>query len=158
MNSAEFKTIRESLGLTPQWVAHETAVKLITVQHWETGRERVPNEVAELLESIDKNFDFVVSQAIAKIDELINQGSVPEIALIRYRSDDDLWRFQPDMKPLPASSHAAMLARLRRLLWIRGVPSIIEYMYPEEYFAWLSGREDSEAERCAWALSLQDLL
>lgn len=41
--------------------------------------------------------DSTVAQAVAHIDELTEQHGAPaEIALVRYRTDADLWRFRPD--------------------------------------------------------------
>lgn len=157
MTPAEFKTIRESLGLTAQWIADNAGVKLRTAQYWEAGRMAVPADVASMLDRIDKTLDSTVAQAVAHIDDLTEQHGAPaEIALVRYRSDADLWRFRPDMKPLPATTHAAMLSRLRRVLWSRSIPSVIEFMEPDEYLTWLAGRPDTEAERANWAATLQN--
>lgn len=157
MTAAEFKTIRESLGLTAQWIADHAGVKLRTAQYWEAGRMAVPRDVADMLELIDKGLESSVEQAVAHIDELTKKHGQPEqITLVRYRNDSDLWRFRPDMKPLPATTHAAMLSRLRRVFWCKGIPSVIEFMEPDEYLAWLAGRPDTEAERAAWAATLQD--
>ena len=51
---------------------------------------------------------------------------------------------RPDMQPLPATTHALMLSRLRQVLRSRGIPSVIEFMEPEEYLDWLGGRPDTE--------------
>ena len=157
MTPAEFKTMRESLGLTAQWIADNACVKLRTAQYWEAGRMAVPADVAGMLDRIDKTLESTVAQAVAHIDDLSEQHGAPaEITLVRYRTDADLWRFRPDMKPLPATTHAAMLSRLRRALWSRSIPSVIEFMEPDEYMAWLDGRPDTEAERASWAATLQD--
>ncbi len=149
MTPAELKTLRESLGLSAQWVADQSGVRLRTVQYWEAGRMPVPEDVAALLSRIDAQYERAVSEALAAINEAPEKPA--EVVLVRYRSDADLWRFRPDMEPLPASSHAALLSRLRRALWTAGVPSVIEYMEPDEYLAWLGKRKDTDAMRAAWA-------
>jgi len=152
MTPAEFKTMRESLGLTAQWIADNAGVKLRTAQYWEAGRMAVPADVASMLESIDKMLNFSVAQAIEHIDDMSSQHGAPaDVALVRYRTDADLWRFRPDMRPFPTTTHAEMLSRLRRALDLRNIPSLIEFMEPEEYFAWLAGRPDTETERANWA-------
>lgn len=157
MTAAEFKTIRESLGLTAQWIADQAGVKLRTAQYWEAGRMAVPVGVAKMLKGIDETIQSSVANALAHVDQLSNQHGEPsEITLLRYRTDADLWRFRPDMKPLPATTHAAMLARLSRGLRSRGIPSIIKFMEPVQYLAWLNGRSDTESERSAWAATLTD--
>lgn len=157
MTPAEFKTIRESLGLTAQWIADQADVRLRTVQYWEAGRMAVPEDVATLLADIDQTLESAVAQTLALVAELKTRTGAPsEVMLVRYRSDEDLWRFRPDMKPLPATTHAAMLSRLRRELRSLSIISVIEFMRPDEYLAWLDGRQDTEVERAAWVATLQD--
>lgn len=110
-----------------------------------------------MLDRIDKTLDSAVAQAVAQIDDLAEQHGIPaEVALVRYRSDADLWRFRSDMKPLPATTHAAMLSRLRRVLRSRNIRSVIKFMEPDEYMAWLAGRADTEAERANWAAMVRN--
>jgi len=158
MTPAELKTIRESLGLPLQWVADQAHVQLRTAQYWEQGRTAVPQDVAKLIQDLDEQFWQLVADYLEQIKEIAEEeGALPEeIVLIRYRTDADLWEFQPDFRPIPASSHAALISRTRRALWEIGVPSIIEYMDPEDYRAWLDGREDDEVMRSNWALSKQN--
>lgn len=158
MTPAELKTIRESLGLTLQWLADQAQVKMRTAQYWESGRSAVPDDVAQMLIGLDEQFWQLIADYLEQVKEIADEnGSLPEeIVLLRYRTDADLWKFHPDFQPIPASAHAALLSRMRRKLWEIGVPSIIEYMEPAEYLAWLDGREDSEELRSEWALSKQD--
>lgn len=155
MTPAELKTIRESLSLTAQWLADHAGVKLRSVQYWESGRSPVPADVAEFLLRIDATLEGAAKLALDVVDDKIKAGQAPrQVALVRYRTDEDLWRFRPDMRPLPAATHAVLLSRVRRGLWSRGVPSVIEYMAAEKYLPWLGDRIDSEAERAAWAVSI----
>lgn len=149
MTPAELKTLRESLGISAQWVADQAGVRLRTVQYWEAGKMPVPEDVAALLTRIDEQYERAVGAALAALKEAPQQPT--EVVLLRYRTDADLWRFRPDMEPLPSSSHAALLSRVRRALWTAGMPSVIEYMEPDEYMAWLGKRRNNEAMRAAWA-------
>ena len=153
MTAAELKTLRESLGLTTQWVADQAGVKLRTAQYWEMGgRMAVPGDVAEMLIAIDQQIDNAVTKSIDLVKEVSKKNGYPkEVALVRYRNNDDLWQFKPDMKPLPASSHAVLLSRTRRALWAINIHSIIEYMEPEEYLGWLGKKKDTEITRALWA-------
>ncbi|NKD46315.1 DUF1870 family protein [Haematospirillum jordaniae] len=157
MSPAEFRTTREALGLTAQWVANFARVSLRTAQYWEEGRRVVPSSVEDALEAIDQALEASITQALEQVDALIDSGNGPdEIVLIRYRTDEDLWAFRPDMRPLPASTHAAMLARLRRALRARGVTTFIEFMKPEEYRRWLGARPDTEDARAEWAATAKE--
>ena len=155
MTPAEFKTLREALGLTVQWVADQAHVKLRTAQYWEGGRLAVPADVADMLERIERTVEAKVAEAVSMIvSERSTAESLPDKApLVRYRNDADLWMFHPNMKPLPTTTHAAKLARLKRALEFRGIPAVIEFMEPDEYFGWLGKRKDTEVERSNWAAS-----
>lgn len=129
MTPAELKTIRESLGLTAQWLADRAGVQLRTVQYWEAGRTRVPDDVAEIITRIDAQFTEATRQALAVVDEkTAKQGRPPEtVTLYRYRDDAALWEARPDMAGLPVTAHAALLARVRLALIERGQPVTIDY-------------------------------
>ena len=155
MTPAELKTIRESLGLPLQWVADQAKVQLRSAQYWESGQRSVPDDVAKMLLGLDEQFWQLVADYMAQVKEIVEEnGALPEeVVLIRYKTDADLWKFHPEFRPIPANAHAALISRTRRGLWELGVPSIIEYMEPAEYKAWLNGREDDEEMRSEWALS-----
>lgn len=129
MTPAELKTLRESLGLTAQWLADRAGVQLRTVQYWEAGRSRVPDDVAELLLKLDAQFAEATRQALAVVDEqTAAQGHPPEtVRLYRYRDDAELWDARPDMRRLPVTAHAALLSRVRLALLARGLAVVIEY-------------------------------
>ncbi|MCG7879748.1 MAG: hypothetical protein JAY96_11335 [Candidatus Thiodiazotropha endolucinida] len=145
--------MRESLGLTAQWLADQAGVKLRSVQYWESGRSPVPEDVAGMINQIEASINYAVGQAV----EIINaakkkQGCYPElVALVRYRTDEDLWRFRGDMRPLPATAHAELLARLTRELSKMGVEFRIVYMEVATYIEWLGNRSDNESTRAEWA-------
>ena len=129
MTSAELKTIRESLGLSAQWLADRAGVLQRSVQYLEAGRSRVPDDVAELLLQIDAQFAEATRQALAVVDDqTAKQGCPPEtVRLYRYRDDAALWESRPDMRGLPVTAHAALLARVRSALLVRGQAVVIEY-------------------------------
>ena len=129
MTSAELKTLRESLGLPVQWLAERANVQRRTVEYWEAGRSKVPDDVAELLLKLDAQFAEATRQALAVVDEqTAKQGQPPEtVRLYRYRDDAALWEARPDMRDLPVTAHAALLARVRIALQDRGQSVAIEY-------------------------------
>ena len=153
MTPAELKTLRESLGLSEQWVAERAGVQLRTVQYWEDGQDSVPVDVANMIEHIDETVNLSVKNNLKKIKATNKKGD--EIALIRYRTDDDLWSFTTDMAPLPAACHAAMQARLRRALLDSGYLPFIVYMQVNHYRKWLKGRADNETLRAKWAKTVR---
>lgn len=153
MTPAELKTTREACGLSVPDLAALAGVQERTVRYWESGHTAVPDDVAETVQRIDAMLTQAADQAVAQVRELQAQhGSVPEeIVLLRYPSTADLHLYQPEMRPLPATCHAAMLYRTRSALADLHVPSRIIYMDPAAYSAWLGRRKDTEAQRSAWA-------
>ena len=152
MTSAELKTIRESLGLTVTWCCIQQSVQERTWRHWESGRNQVPDGVADFIGKIEHLVNQSVDQAVSVVNLTPNK---PEsVVLVRYRNDEDLWNYRKDMESLPATLHAAIISRVRRKLWEIGVPSTIQYMDEDCYIEWLDGRGDSESLRAAWAASI----
>lgn len=130
MSPAELKTLRESLGLTAQWLADAVGVRLRTVQYWEAGRQKAPADVAELLRGMDERYERASTEAVRLVqDRMVAMGGPPEVVdLWRYRKAEDLWADRPDMHGLPVTSHAALLARTRRKLLDAGVRAEIRYV------------------------------
>ncbi len=152
MNSAEFKTIRESLGVSIRWFGELMGVKLRAAQYWESTRPPPPAAVQQLL-SIDNAMNNIVQDDLLTVLKgKSNPEDYPsEVVLVRYRSDDELWRYIKDIKPLPASAHAQILSRTRRELLRHGIAVRIVYMDQEKYEAWLGKRKDSPVHRLRWA-------
>lgn len=148
MTAAELKTLRESLGLSAQWVAENIAnCQLRSYQFWEAGERAVPEDVAEQLEELDERFEDLVEGAVSKAEE----SNANEVALIRYKTDEDLWQASPSMKPLPARAHAALIARTKRDLEALGFDTKIVYFDLLKYQEFLKGRKDTPARRSEWA-------
>lgn len=126
MNAAEFKTLREYLGISSQWIADQLSVSLRAVQHWESGRNAVDTNAAALLIRIDNLFEEKIEFLIAQVYDLSAKNRMPEtMTLTRYRNDS--WQLAQDILPLPACSHATLIARMRRALLKEGIHVQIEY-------------------------------
>lgn len=125
MSPAEFKTLREYLNLPLQWVADQVGVRLRTAQYWEAGgRMQVPEDVAELLLSIEQRLDRELEALLSSVNA---QGKAEAVILLRYRTDEALWEALPAWRPLPASTHGAFLALCRRTLKARGSEAVLRY-------------------------------
>lgn len=160
MNGAEFKTLREACGLTVPDMAKLAisprtgeAVGERTVRYWESGSVPVPDDVAEMLKQLDAILSRAAEQALETWRTAVQtHGQGPDLVyLVRYRENEDLWRYRPDMKRLPATCHAALINRARLALAGVACHTKIIWMEPAEYSKWLAGRKDSEALRAAWA-------
>lgn len=117
MTSAELKTLREACGLSQGWLASRAGVNERTVRYWESGKSTVPDDVAALIAEIDETLDHAAMEAAEQARDLVAAHGKPiAVTLFRYASDAELWEARKDMSGLPATCHAALLARARRRL------------------------------------------
>jgi hypothetical protein len=155
MTSAEFKTYRETLGLTLHHVAVLTQSSLRTASYWESRDSKVPQKAKEVVEAIEISINKAVENMVSIV---LNENKLSEnkqtITLLRYLKDEDLWQFIPDMYPLPVTTHSVMLAKAKQALSEKGFEIQIKYMRPGIYNVWLAGRQDNGELRAAWAHSL----
>lgn len=153
MTSAELKTLREHLGLSAQWCATRMGVQLRTWQYWEfgkSGRTGPPDDASNMINGIYRSF---LNAAIETAD-LIAKKQPSVVALVRYRDDEALWKYRPDMEPLPCTAHAALLQMIiDRLSGKAGTTIRMIYFDEESYLDWLKfeSRDHSEAAVSAWA-------
>ena len=163
MNGAEFKTLREACGLTVPDMAKLAVsprtgepVGERTIRYWESGSVPVPDDAATMLKQIDVMLSQSASQAMETWRAAAKEhGQGPDMVyLVRYRENEDLWKYRPDMKGLPATCHAALINRVRLALWEVGCATQIVWMEPAEYSKWLDGRKDNESMRAAWAAEI----
>ena len=152
MTPAELRTLRESLSLNVKLCATHARVSDRTWQYWERGRTKPPADVIAWITGLDEMASRSASEAV-KIFRKANAAgeSGSPVVFLRYPSDEVLEEYNPEMKGLPASYHAAIVSRARLELWKEGVPSIIIYFEPDQYQEWLGDRKDTESMRAAWA-------
>lgn len=130
MTGAELKTIRESLGLTARWCAENVGglAHIRSWQRWESDVVPVPTDVADEISAMDSAMTTQAGNACrVALERADKHGPTDVVDLIRYASDAELWAAQPEMNGLPATFHAAMLARTRANLIEAGFKVSIEY-------------------------------
>lgn len=129
MTPAELKTTREACGLSQAWLAQRAQVNERTVRYWESGRSTVPDDVATLVAGVDTMLDHAAAQAVEQARTMAAAHGTPDaIDLYRYSTDAELWAARADMQGLPATCHAALLARARRQLKAAGFVVRIHWM------------------------------
>jgi hypothetical protein len=105
MTDAEFKVVREYLGLTGDWLAAHLGVSGRTVRHWEQGKFPIPDGVRLEMEDLERRtHEFVAGIAGALMD-------LPGPGVVTYRTDAEYHAAHPDV-PFPASWHRAVIARV----------------------------------------------
>ena len=125
------------------------------MRYWENGRTRVPADAARCVRLLNERLSTSAAQTQTTLAQAL-QGKATgqtQVTLLRYQSDSDLHHYHPDMRPLPATAHAALLYRVSAMLQKQGVPWRIVYLDPAAYEQWRAtqGLPDSEATRSAWA-------
>lgn len=105
MTPAEFKVVREFLGLTGDWLAAHLGVSPRTVRHWEQGKYAIPDGVRLVIESLEARTGAFVTQSVVKLMDL------PDPGVVTYRDDAEYHAAHPDVE-FPASWHRAVVARV----------------------------------------------
>lgn len=105
MTPAEFKVIREFLGLTGDWLAAHLDVSPRTVRHWEQGKYAIPDGVRLAIEDLERRTGEFVGGISEKLMDLPDPGA------ITYRDDAEYKAADPAAE-FPASWHRAVVARV----------------------------------------------
>jgi hypothetical protein len=105
MTDAEFKVVREFLGLSGDWLAAHLGVSGRTVRHWEQGKYPIPDGVRLAMEDLEARTGEFISGVIQKLMDL------PDPGVITYRTDAEYHAAHPEV-PFPASWHRAVIARV----------------------------------------------
>jgi len=102
MTDAEFKVVREYLGLTGDWLAGHLGVSPRTVRHWEQGKYPIPDGVRLAME----NLEAVAAQQVTAAIEVLTDA--PDAVMVIPRAEKDC----PSECPWPPSWHRAVAARI----------------------------------------------
>lgn len=159
MNATELKTFRQSL-----WLTREAAARMFNVQdrvyrYWESGDWPIPADVEATLRSIDRVLTGMVDQACTACSDLLQcHGAPSSIVLIRYDSDEDLWRYHPQIPQITHTLHAAGVDRARQALEREGADVRIVTMIRQAYEDWRAAHrlQENLHTRTAWAATVTD--
>jgi hypothetical protein len=105
MTAAEFRVVREFLGLTGDWLAGHFGVDPRTVRSWEQGRYPIPDGIRIGMENLEQQTGTFIGGVVGQIMD------IPEPTVITYRTDADYHEAHPEVD-FPASWHRAVVARI----------------------------------------------
>lgn len=112
MSSAEFKCLREYLGLTPEWCASYFKVKERAIHRWSGDDLAVPQKVAEQMRRIAEDTDQYVGELARNGDGRVLTYRTDE-HFLASRSDTALpKRHRQFASTFPAAWHRAVAARV----------------------------------------------
>jgi len=105
MTPAEFRILREYLGLPPGWLADHLGVRERTVARWEHGAAPIPPGVVEDITTL--------AETTARMVHSLIQEAKSAGKLVTYRTDEDFRASgAPYADTFPASWHRAVAARV----------------------------------------------
>jgi len=123
MSAAEFKTLREAVGLSISTLVKVIDVDERSIRKWESGKKKVPQDVFEKVVAIDKLLTDTANSEIEKF----KTSPTDSVVLHRFIDEDDLHEQHPEFDGLPIMSYGAMVYRLRQKYLDLGVLVTIEY-------------------------------
>lgn len=125
MNSAEFRTLRQSLLLSEKDVSMLTMAKEGRIKAWEAGITDIPKAEAGLLKDIDRRIDKSMADAMKAA-----KGR-KQVTLVRFLDARQFEEAGPDMHPIPKflafKCHSALIMRLRMVFLASGKKVIVRY-------------------------------
>lgn len=127
MHPAEFKTLRESLGLSISTLVKVIDVDERTLRKWESGKKQPPQGVVDTLEGFDALVNKTVVEIIDKHQESMRNGGQQGVVLERFIEAEDLAAAYPAFAGLPTMTFGVVLFRVRQKFIELGVPVSIIY-------------------------------
>ncbi|MGP4114645.1 helix-turn-helix domain-containing protein [Streptomyces sp. 4N509B] len=111
MTPAEFKVVREFLGVSGDWLAAHLGVTGKTVRNWEAGKYEIPDGVRLKIEDLEQRTAEWIGQLVEKLLDM------PEPTVVTYRTDAEYGERAPDAESrpgvhFPAGWHRAVCARV----------------------------------------------
>lgn len=126
MRAAQFRAMRETLGLSQKDVADAVRVDRRSVKSWESGVYPIPADVAAWLVEEKAVADYAVNSAIDDILALPNTPAT--VSLTYYRTQEEYDSFGRDDGPFGISN--ANARRVADALEAEGIAC--EFYYPGE--------------------------
>lgn len=123
MSAAEFKTLREAVGLSISTLVKVIDVDERSIRKWESGKKKVPQDVFEKVVAIDNLLSNTASAEIEKF----KAAPTDSVILYRFIDEDDLHEAHPEFEELPIMTYGAMIYRLRQKYLDLGVAVSVDY-------------------------------
>lgn len=125
ITAADFRAMREGLGLSQADVAKAMMVNAQTVKRWENGRYPVPDDAWRWLKRVKQSSDCAVNDAFSS---LVESGASGTVHVTYYRTQDEFDAFGRDVGFFGVAN--ANSRKVAELLERRGIRC--EFHYPGE--------------------------
>ena len=123
MHPAEFKTLREALGLSISTLVKVIDVDERTLRKWESGKKKLPQGVIDSLVAVDTLVDTTAQQLFSRLQATAQDS----VVLHRFIDEEDLLTAHPEFEGLPMSTYGVVLSRVKQRFSDLGMPVSIEY-------------------------------
>ncbi len=123
MHPAEFKTLREAVGLSISTLVKVIDVDERTLRKWESGKKKLPQGVIDSLVAVDT----LLTTTANNLFDTIQETPQDSVVLYRFIDEEDLLTKHPEFEGLPMSSYGVVLFRVRQKLLDLGKSVSIEY-------------------------------
>lgn len=124
MHPAEFKTLREAVGLSISTLVKVIDVDERSIRKWESGKKKLPQDVIDAVVAIDQ---LVTDTANLAFDEF-QKTPKDSVILQRYIEEEDYLTAHPEFEGLPITTYGVALFRLRQKFMDANIPVSIEYI------------------------------
>lgn len=124
MHPAEFKTLREAVGLSISTLVKVIDVDERSIRKWESGKKKLPLDVIESLVGIDQ----LVTDTADRMFTERQRDPKESVVLERYTEEEDYLTAHPEFEGLPITTFGVVLFRLRQKFIDAGIPVSIEYV------------------------------
>jgi predicted transcriptional regulator len=124
MHPAEFKTLREAVGLSISTLVKVIDVDERSIRKWESGKKKLPADVIESLVGIDQLITDTAERAFVEFQK----DPKDSVVLERYIEEEDYLNAHPEFEGLPITTYSVVLFRLRQKYMDLGIPVSIEYV------------------------------
>lgn len=127
MHPAEFKTLREAVGLSISTLVKVIDVDERTLRKWESGKKKLPQGVIDSLLAIDELLNTTADKVFAHHQGLKENLDQDNVVLERFIEEEDLLNAYPEFEGLPMTSFGVVLFRVRQKFIDLGISVSIEY-------------------------------
>lgn len=124
MHPAEFKTLREAVGLSISTLVKVIDVDERSIRKWESGKKKLPQDVIDAVVAIDQ---LLTDTANLAFDEF-QKTPKDSVILQRYIEEEDYLTAHPEFEGLPITTYGVALFRLRQKFMDANIPVSIEYI------------------------------
>lgn len=124
MHPAEFKTLREAVGLSISTLVKVIDVDERSIRKWESGKKKLPQDAIDAVVAIDQ---LLTDTANLAFDEF-QKTPKDSVILQRYIEEEDYLTAHPEFEGLPITTYGVALFRLRQKFMDANIPVSIEYI------------------------------